>query len=240
MNTALSLSKFISVAIATALVFSLLQFGFLSADVIPNFPFNEITAQIQNISPADNESYAGAVPLTISVRFSAFSKTQNADLIPYQKINCIYRLDNGEWKNVSLSEASEQTSFGDPILKGYWNDVYCNYSATLQGLSNGVHLLDINLEPVGERVRLSSNGKNLFAYPDTQNNHSLPSNSSIIFYVSGNENGPTPTDQPTNTQHEPFLTIVAVSIAVIVAMSVLVYCKKTQASELMSLCLSYV
>ena len=226
MNTTLSLSKFISVTIAASLVFSLLQFGFLSADVIPNFPFNEITAQIQNISPADNGSYVATIPVNVSVRFSAFSKAPNADLIPYQEINCIYRLDNGEWKNVSLSEASEQTSFGDPILQGYWNDVYCNYSATLQGLSSGVHLLDIDLKPVGERVRLSSNGKNLFAYPDTQNNHSLPSNASIIFYVSGNENGPTPTDQPTNTQHESFLTIVAVLIAVIVAMSVLVYYKK--------------
>ena len=185
------------------------------------FPFSDIIAGIQNFSPADNGSYIGDVPLIISVRFSARSDAPNYSLIPYQEISCLYQLDNGEWKNASLYYASEQKAWYDPTFQGYWNQLDCNYSALLTGLSNGEHLLDIDLKPDLEyHYRISSDGTNV--------QENLLDNATITFYVFGNYNESVPTDQSSNS--EPFpTTVVAITSAaslVIASVSLLIYFKR--------------
>ena len=227
-KTALSLAKASPILIAVCLVLSSLQVGFLSSYTVPYFSFKEINVNYQNTSPADNGSYSGDVPVNISVRYTARSSAKNAYLIPYQEISCLYRLDNGEWKNTSLSYASEQTYFGDPINRDYWNDLYCNYSAVLHGLSNGVHLLDIDFKPdVSDHLRRSSNGT-LFASEHSRPNTSLPTNASIVFYVFGNDIKPTATAQIPARGYDPFLGIVAVAIIamVVVVSGLLLYFRK--------------
>jgi hypothetical protein len=187
----------------------------------PAFPFKDISAEIQNISPADNGSYTGNVPLNISVRFSAQSDAPNSSLIPYQDITCIYQLDNGEWRNASLHYASEQRAWYDPTFQGYWNQLDCNYTAVLQGLSNGEHLLDIDLKPdLDYHYRISSNGTNV------QKN--LHDNATITFHVFGDYDEPVPTNQSSDSEPLPttlVITASGTSLAVVVA-GFLVYFKK--------------
>jgi len=227
---ALTLSKFLAVIILTSLVFSSAQFGFLRASAIPNFPFTEIIARIQNISPADNGSYIGDAPLNVSIRFSARSYAPNSSLIPYKEISCIYQLDNGEWKNASLCYASEQGAWYDPTFQGYWNQLDCNYSAVLQGLANGAHSLNVSLTPdLQYYYRVLSNGSSLF-YSVGHYVYDALANSTINFYVSDNYDKPAPTDQTANMQQEPFPIILAVAVSVAVvaifAVGVLAYFKK--------------
>ena len=102
------------------------------------------------------------------------------------------------------------------------NYVDCYYNATLHGLSNGAHLLDIDLKPdIDDHVRTSSNGT-LFGSDHSRPNTTLPTNSSITFYVLGN-NTPNPTVPPTNNKLEPLFAVIALTIAVLLTTGLLVY-----------------
>lgn len=226
--TRLGLSKSLSMIIIISLVFSLLQFGFLRAHATPKFPFKNVIAGIQNISPTDNGSYTGDVPLNISVRFSARSDAPNSSLLPYQEITCIFQLDNGEWRNASLYSASEQRAWYDPTFQGYWNQLDCNYSAVLQGLSNGAHLLDIDLKPdLDYHYRISSNG--------TLVQKNLLDNATITFYVFGNYDKPVPTDQSMSPSPEIVLIVIIISTVIIVTgLGVLIHFKKRKRWKLVA------
>jgi hypothetical protein len=228
----LSQAKPLLIVIAMSLVFLPLQFGFQGACAIPDFSFKEIIAEIQNISPADNRSYIGDVPVNISVRYYARSYARNTGLIPYQEISCLYQLDNGEWKNASLIYASEQKALGDPVSRVYWNYLYCNYSAVLEGSSNGEHLLDIDLKPdLDHHIRISSNGTYVFDSLHSQDNQgSLPDNAKVTFYVFGDDK-PMSTVQSASREHEPFLTIAAIPIVAVAVAGVLVHFKKRNGSR---------
>ena len=143
-------SKFLLMVTVFCFVFPLVFFGFQRVRfvyAVPEFSLSEINAEIWIISPVDNGSYTGDVPLNISIRFGAFSRVPNASRIPYQKISCLYKIDDGEWKNASLVYASKQGGFWHPTHAAYWNEVRCNYSALLHGLSNGWHILNVTLKP---------------------------------------------------------------------------------------------
>jgi hypothetical protein len=176
------------IVISLVLSLALLGFqhvGFVSA--VPEFSFSEIEAEIQVSSPVDNGSYTGDLSLNISIRYYALSHVPNSSVIPYQNINCLYQVDNNDWKNASRISASQQGGFWDPPNDGYWNVIDCNYSAVLQGLFNGEHLLDIDLKPDLEyHYRVASNE----TYVD---------NATISFFVFGNYDKPMPTATPTPT-----------------------------------------
>ena len=210
--------KYTSTAIIVSLALSLAFLGAQRAGpayATPNFPLKEVMGEIQNISPTDNGSYTGGVPLNISVWFSARSDAPNSSLIPYRDISCIYQLDNGEWRNASLYYTSEQSAWYDPTFQGYWNQLSCNYSAVLQGMSNGAHLLDIDLKPdsIWEHYRISSNGTNV------QNN--LHDNATITFYVFGDYDQPVLAGQTESVVPEIGFSIVVISAIITVTTAAL-------------------
>jgi hypothetical protein len=91
----------------------------------------------------------------------------------------------------------------------------------LQGLSNGEHLLDIDMKPdLQYHYRISSNGTNV------QKN--LRDNATIAFHVFGNFDAPVPTDQSSDS--EPFSTALVITAsgasAAIIGVSLLVYFKR--------------
>ena len=104
------------IIVALITLFSLLQTGFVFATTVQKFSLDDITANIQNISPSDNGSYIGDITVNITVHFSGYSRYK--PLIPYQEINCLYRVDNGEWQNASLFSASDQKYYGSDIKSG--------------------------------------------------------------------------------------------------------------------------
>jgi hypothetical protein len=208
------------IIVALITLFSLLQTGFVFATTVQKFSLDDIAANIRNISPSDNGSYIGDVAVNITVHFSGYSRYK--PLIPYQEINCLYRVDNGEWQNASLFSASDQKYHGSIANRVNINYVDCYYNATLQDLSNGAHLLDIDFKPdLSDHLRLSSNGT-LFASDHSRPNTTLPTNSSITFYVLGN-NTPNPTAPPTNNKLEPLFAAIALTIAVLLTTGLLVY-----------------
>ncbi|MGB9960211.1 MAG: hypothetical protein ACPLKQ_06805 [Candidatus Bathyarchaeales archaeon] len=205
--------KFLPAATVVFLVFSLIllgfqRFAFVSA--VSEFSLSEIDAEILVVSPVDNGSYTGDIPLNISIRFGAFSRIPNASLIPYQKVSCLYKVDNGEWKNASLVYASEQGGRWHPTHAAYWNEVICNYSALLQGLSNGWHVLTITLKPDGIHYwRIAKAGEKSYTLEPI-----------VFFHVFGNYNEPIP-------QIEKALTITVITPAILI-LSVLLILRKTR------------
>jgi hypothetical protein len=215
----------LAVIVALITLFSLLQTELVFATTVQKFSLDDIAANIRNISPSDNGSYIGDIAVNITVHFSGYSRY--TPLIPYQEINCLYRVDNGEWQNASLFSASAQKYYGLPSNRVNVNYVDCYYNATLQDLANGAHLLDIDLKPdIEDHVRTLSNGTR-FGSEHSSGYWASPRNAPIVFYVSGNNNESTTTSpQPTNTDIGPFIPVIALSAAAIVATGVLAYFKK--------------
>jgi hypothetical protein len=111
------------------------------------FSTNQIEAEILITSPTDYGSYIGNVTLNVSIRFYVRSSESSSNMIPYQKVTCLYQVDNGQYQNASVYYASQQTSWADIPYNGYCSEMRCNYTASLVGLSNGLHSLKITLEP---------------------------------------------------------------------------------------------
>lgn len=212
------------------MVFSLAQFGFVRVHAATNnFPFKDIIAEIQNMSPQDNETYTGDVPLNIHIRFSVRTSDPNSGLIPYQDINCIYQLDDTEWKNASLHYASEQETWWDPT-GGYWNQMDCNYSAVLQELSNGAHSLNVTVTPdLKYYYRVLNNGSSLH-YSVGHDVYDALTNSTINFYVYGNYDKLTPTDQPAFLAPEIAFSVAITAVIITIITVIVLRRKNSQAN----------
>ena len=111
------------------------------------FSTKQIKAAIMITSPTDYASYIGNVTLNVFILFDVHTSESSANMIPYQNVTCLYQVDNGQYQNASLYYASEQTSWPDIPYNSYGNEMQCNYTASLEGLSNGLHSLKITLEP---------------------------------------------------------------------------------------------
>lgn len=196
------LIKFISTVVVILLLASiLLGFSCRFALGTSEFSFNQLEAEIQVTSPPDNGSNMGNVPLNVSIEFYAFSRVPNSSVIPYQNITCLYQIDNEQYQNASIYYASQQGSFTDIPNSGYWNTIQCNYTASLQGLNNGRHSLNIALEPRG-----------ITYYRVNTSFDEVPSTD--YFYVYGNANQPTPTTQPTSSIPEFPVSITGLSAGI--------------------------
>jgi hypothetical protein len=187
----------------------------VNADSNGNISLGDIQAIIQVISPVANESYTGDVSLNISIHFNAYSPDPNStSIIPYHDIKCIYQLDNGEWKNASLSFASEQSAFWSWVnnVNELWVD--CNYSALLQDLSNGVHSICV---AVNVDVIPSLDSRTYYGNDGSEYHYS---NSVVNFHVLSNSEQTVPTNQSA-TQEIVFgiatvLTVIIISSLIVV------------------------
>jgi hypothetical protein len=142
--------NFISTILLVLLIVStLLVFSHKFALCTSGFSTSEIEAEILVTSPIDNGSYTSDVCLDVSIHFYAWSVEKNSSMIPYQDVTCLYQVDTGQYQNASIYYASQQSSWIDIPNNGYWNEMRCNYTASLQGLSDGLHSLRIDLEPSG-------------------------------------------------------------------------------------------
>jgi len=125
------------------------------------FPLDEVIAVIQPVSPDDNMTYVGVIPLNLTVHYKVQASYPNLS-IPYDDITCIYQLDDNDWENASLSYASPQTFWYDPTFRGYWVELDCNYTATLPKLADGAHSVNVSLTPdINGYYRVLSNGSSV-------------------------------------------------------------------------------
>ncbi|MGB9853856.1 MAG: hypothetical protein ACPLRY_03495 [Candidatus Bathyarchaeales archaeon] len=209
-------SKFLAAVAVVSLVLPLALLGFQRIAFVyalPEFSPSQIQACIWVTSPVDNGFYTGDVPLNISIRFDVFTDGPNEGVIPYQKISCLYKLDDGEWKNASLVYTSGQQGFWNPPNADYANYVVCNYSALLEGLYNGAHILNITLKPDG--IPYYRVGNSTYAL-----------NSTIVFHVYGNYNAQIPQIEKAIT-----ITIVTPSILTLSALLILRKMRKNHSNK---------
>jgi hypothetical protein len=200
--------NFISAIVLVLLVVSTLLVFSVEFALCTEFSTSQMEAEILVASPVDNGSYTGDVCLDVSVHFFAWSRQKNSSMIPYRDVACLYKVDDGQYQNASIYYASEQSSWVDIPNSGYWNEMRCNYTASLQGLSDARHSLKIDLEPKGityYRVNAS-----IVGVPPTE-----------YFYVYQQ----TPPDQPTNSPPEFPVTIIALS-AIIAAIVLVLLLKR--------------
>jgi hypothetical protein len=131
------------------ILFNLMLFGLQTACFSKALLYQDLSTRIRSQSPANNESYAGVVPLNVTLRFDIHEMYLHSASIPYQNISCVYSLDNNEWMNIPFERVSSSGEFSDPLTHGYIYQIGCTYNTHLQGLSAGEHFINVTVKPNG-------------------------------------------------------------------------------------------
>lgn len=141
------------------------------APVTP-FSFDEINAMIEIQMPGHDGAYVGALTFNVSIEFYNNSPTKLSRAVPYQNITCIYSVDNGEWKNASFNALTDSKKCPSLANGGYWYEEFCTYGAVAQGLSEGLHFINVTVTP---------------SEVHSHDSYSLGSDSSLYFTVHGGD-----------------------------------------------------
>ncbi len=107
----------------------------------------DILATIEIQMPNHNGTYAGMFPLDVNIEYYTYRHTDERVAIPYQTYKCIYSVDNGEWKTASVLPNASQSWCVSLANGGGYTEVFCNYHADIQGLSDGLHLVNVTVTP---------------------------------------------------------------------------------------------
>ncbi len=139
-----------------------------SAADVPPYSLADVMAGMRIKSPMENGTYLGSlVTLNVGASFQVIAWPSDADRrIPYEDIELLYSVDDGEWQTIPLVSARE---WGFPSPNGYYFDtVHCNYTVTLPPLSEGWHFVQVNFEP---ELRLGGRQWSNFSSHQTQSIH---------------------------------------------------------------------
>ncbi|MCW4018723.1 MAG: hypothetical protein NWF00_08640 [Candidatus Bathyarchaeota archaeon] len=86
-----------------------------------------------------------SIPLIAKVNF-IYGTTSTRDEFSFQNVICSYRLDNGEWKNITVINVTSNASQPDI---NYWNGLLhklnVTYSTVLDDLSEGLHVINVTV-----------------------------------------------------------------------------------------------
>lgn len=121
----------------------------LNIDIsIPSYSLAEVRAGIAIRSLVENGTYLGSsVTLNARVQFEVYANNSEEEKrIPFEEIQVLYSLDNGEWKQIPLLAADEGER-PSPNYPQYYKIVDCSYVTTLPPLSDGWHFIQISLNP---------------------------------------------------------------------------------------------
>ena len=137
-----------------------LQLGFANAAYYIHQDNTLLTIQ----SPAPNASFEETgIPLIVDVSL-IYGTTTTIDEFSLENLTCSYSLDNGEWRKITSTNVTSNTSQPDI---NYWNGLLhklnLTCSTTLQGLTEGVHSVNINLTIVDSSGTYQSTSQANFA-----------------------------------------------------------------------------
>ena len=107
----------------------------------------DILATIEIQMPNHTGAYAGVFPLDVNIEYYTYRRTDARVAIPFQTYSCIYSVDNGEWKAASLLPNASQGWCVSLANGGGYTEVFCNYHADLQVLSDGLHFINVTVTP---------------------------------------------------------------------------------------------
>jgi hypothetical protein len=105
------------------------------------------------IQPGNGTFYINSViPLTVCIDFHYGKDTPNHEITvqDLQNVICQYSLDNADWHNIPFIEITSRSL--QSLLFGIYH-VNCTYNTTLQGLSEGSHLINITINPIFDSPR---------------------------------------------------------------------------------------
>ena len=105
--------------------------------------FAEIDIKIPNYTISDYGSFL----VDVSVEYYTFTHTNGSVEIPFQYFKCVYQVDHSEWLEATLVGDVSKNWVMSLVNNGGWTEVFCNYSIALQGLSNGLHIVNVTTTP---------------------------------------------------------------------------------------------
>jgi hypothetical protein len=118
-----------------------------NATTAPQHSHGDVYATIEIQTPIYTGANAGSLALDVTIEYYVYERSTQSVLIPYQNFTCIYSVDNGEWKETFLRANVSQSWCMSLVNGGGWNEVFCSYSAVVQGLSDGLHLINVTVTP---------------------------------------------------------------------------------------------
>jgi hypothetical protein len=86
------------------------------------------------------------IPLNVNVELVYGTTTRSSNELSGQDVICKYSLDNSEWKDIPFIEVTSTTSQPD-LNFPFINIINCTYSTVLQGLSEGLHFINVTTYP---------------------------------------------------------------------------------------------
>ena len=140
---------------------TLLSFGVCySPNATIPFSYDELSGQIAITSPIENFTYTNStIVVNAGLHIGGIEYEPNTHYVPYQNITCIYSLDGSEWQNMSLVSVGGHEAFSSMVNPFYYSNTWLNYTSTLHEISNGTHLLQLDVKPdsLSSRVRSIDN-----------------------------------------------------------------------------------
>jgi hypothetical protein len=139
----------------------LLNFGVCySPNATIPFSYDELSGQMAISSPIENFTYSDStIVVNVGLHIGGIEYEPNTRYVPYQNISCVYSLDASEWQNMSLVSVGGHEAFSSMVNPFYYSNTWLNYTSTIHNISNGTHLLQLDVKPdsLSPRVRSIDN-----------------------------------------------------------------------------------
>jgi hypothetical protein len=117
------------------------------APSITRHSMEDILATIEIQMPNHNGTCEGVFPLDVNIEYYTYRRTDERVAIPFKTYSCIFSVDDGEWKAASLLPNASQGWCVSLANGGGYTEVFCKYHADVQGLSDGLHLVNVTVTP---------------------------------------------------------------------------------------------
>jgi hypothetical protein len=181
-----------------------------------------ISARFFIDAPPYNGNYTStSIPLNVSTHYTTFARSEQI-VIPYQSLGCVYQLDDGDWRNLTLYSSSSEVK---PFLYGqgyFQQDVLCKYSTLLEIEQEGTHKVTVKLIPDELDSWFDDTiSRNFTVYFNVRN---LPSSS--------------PTTEPSIPEFQSLIVLVVALLIAVIAAALFKSHKKWSASLFILVCRS--
>jgi hypothetical protein len=187
-----------------------------------------------SIQLSGGEYVESTIPLKVNASL-VYGTTSIVDEFSLQTLICSYSLDSGEWKNITSVNVTSNESQPD---MNYWygllHKLNVTFSTVLQGLSEGVHFINVTVSASNTHGNISDSDTVTFSVAELPSPPLSPSASpsptetpsptqSLVSSPSGQS---TETPQPTAAATEIIYAAVAATIVIIVIAIVAIAIRK--------------
>lgn len=187
---------------------------------------NSVEVSIQK----PNDVYVNStIPLIVNANFR-YGTTSTLDEFSFDNITCSYRLDNGEWKNITAKNVTSNIATPDiNFWNGFMHKLNVTYATVLEGLSEGVHFINVKVIATDRTGGVNDSDTLTFSVTTvpshTSNQPVIPASSVTQPPQASPSESPTQTPQPKVPEFNYAVLFVALAI---IAITVVVISTKKQ------------